>query len=266
MKLRSLFFIGAAALVLSSCSEKDPTACECHEAIKKDGTEADIYSVCQSKKTADTEFGEAMAQCAANDILKGNTKVEKMESKDLAIPESGTFVVDTAASSLSWEGKKITGKKHNGLISFNSGELQFENGMLSGGTFKINMGSITVTDLKNEDSKAKLEGHLNSPDFFDTTKFPEGTYEITQVTPGENNSFEVIGKMTVKGITNEVKSNVILTMNGDKLIGGGTMNFDRSKFDVRYGSGSFFDDLGDDLIEDMILVKIKLIASANQPA
>lgn len=260
MKIYPIILISMLA-IFSACTEKGPTACECYEAALKDGSESSIHSTCETLKKQDSTFMQAYKKCAADAILKGNTKVERMKEDQLVLPESGSYIINNELSALSWTGEKITGKNHLGNLKFQSGSLDFTGGTLQGGNFVIDMSSISVTDIKDEDSRAKLEGHLNSSDFFDTAKFPQATYTITEVKAGENNSFEVIGDMTIKGITEPVKANVLLTLKNSQIVGGGTMTFDRSKFDVRYGSGSFFDDLGDDLIKDTITLKIKIIAN-----
>jgi len=267
MKSQFILFVSAAVIALTACTEKIPTACECHQALKKDGREASIYPKCQEMRTANADFDTEVRQCAANDILKGNTKVEKAESSELVVPDAGIYAVDPMNSALTWTGKKITGKNHFGSIMFNSGNLEFENGSIKSGDLSIDMTTITVLDIKDEKMKAKLEGHLNSPDFFDTAKFPESKFVLSSVEKGENSSFKVKGNLTIKGITQEVSGNILLVLKNNQLIGGGTVTFDRSKFDVKYGSGSFFENLGDDLIEDNVDMKIKIVAkAANLPA
>ncbi len=263
MKINSSILVIAAALTFSACSEKIPTACECYQALKVDGREAKIFSKCDEMKKADEDFETAVRQCAANDILRGNTKVEKASTGDLVVPESGTYEVEPTNSAVTWTAKKITGKTHFGSVLFSSGSIQFENNTIQNGEIIIDMTSIEVLDIKEEEMKAKLQGHLNSADFFDTAKFPTAKYTITSVEKGENSSFKLNGNMTIKGITQEVPANILLTLKGDLLVGGGTLSIDRSKFDVKYGSGSFFDNLGDDLIEDEISFKIKIIAKAS---
>lgn len=264
MKINSSILVIAAALTFSACSEKIPTACECYQALKVDGREAKIFSKCEEMKKADEDFETAVRQCAANDILRGNTKVEKASTGDLVVPESGTYEVEPTNSAVTWTAKKITGKTHFGSVQFGSGSIEFANGNIQSGNITIDMTSIEVLDIKDkEEMKAKLEGHLNSPDFFDTAKFPTAKYTVTSSEKGENSSFKLTGNMTIKGITQEVTSDILLTLKGELLVGGGTLTIDRSKFDVKYGSGSFFDDLGDDLIEDEISFKIKIIAKAS---
>lgn len=156
-------------------------------------------------------------------------------------------------SKVAWKGYKVTGE-HEGLITLKSGHLNFKEEKLVGGSFVINMSTITVTDLEGE-YKGKLEGHLKSDDFFGVEKFPTSTLNFTKVKSTGKNTYQVTGDITIKGITESVTFN--LSVNGNKA--NAALKIDRSKFDVRYGSTSFFDDLKDKAIYDQfdIIVDLK---------
>ncbi len=176
---------------------------------------------------------------------------------------SEVFKVDTKASTIEWTGEKVTGK-HTGTIAISSGEIVNNHGNL-GGKFVIDMTSITVTDLKDE-KKGKLEGHLKSDDFFGVQKFPTSTFEITAVNPktgvteGAPN-FDIKGNLTIKGITKEITFPAKIKFGDGKMMTEGELKVDRSKFDVRYGSKSFFEDIGDKAIYDEFTLKLNVVAS-----
>ncbi len=151
--------------------------------------------------------------------------------------------VKLSDSKVSWKGYKVTGS-HRGEIAMTFGELILEDGVLKGGKFVIDMASINCTDLSGE-SKGKLENHLKSEDFFSVAKFPEATMEITSVS-GTGSYYDVVADLTIKGNTNSVKFNITLTK--DKAYA--RLKIDRSEFDVRYGSNSFFENLADRAIYD----------------
>ncbi|ANW95439.1 lipid-binding protein [Wenyingzhuangia fucanilytica] len=142
-------------------------------------------------------------------------------------------------STIEWVGKKVTGQ-HNGTILFKEGEVKLKKGALVGGTFVVDMNTINVTDLEGE-YKGKLEGHLKSDDFFGVDKFPEATFVITSV-----EGTVVKGDLTIKGHT-EKESFTLVTKNNTIS---GTVVIDRTKFGIRYGSNSFFDNLKDKAIHD----------------
>ena len=152
--------------------------------------------------------------------------------------------VKTAESTVTWKGYKVTGS-HYGTINLKEGALMFDGDQLTGGEFVVDMTSLISTDLEGE-SKGKLEGHLKSDDFFGVANNPTSKLVFTSVKASGKNSYQVTGDLTIKGKTNPVTFDV--SVYGNKATA--TMKVDRSKYDVRYGSGSFFDNLGDKTIYD----------------
>ncbi|MDX1314860.1 MAG: YceI family protein, partial [Eudoraea sp.] len=155
-----------------------------------------------------------------------------------------TKEVKTSESTVTWKGYKVTGS-HYGTINLQSGALSFDGDKLVGGEFVVDMTSLISTDLEGE-YKGKLEGHLKSDDFFGVANHPTSTLVFTNVKANGKNSYEVTGDLTIKGITKAVTFDV--SVYGSKATA--TMKVDRSEYDVRYGSGSFFDNLGDKTIYD----------------
>jgi len=167
------------------------------------------------------------------------------------------YMANPANTLIEWAGYKPTGE-HFGTIMLESGVFTVNDGKIESGTFIINMSS-----LKDYDGSAKLEGHLKSADFFDVEKHPSAAFEITGFE-------EVDGKMMLSGnlALKEKKNNVtfpvtlsekddIFTITSEKF------TIDRSKWDVKYGSKSFFDNLGDKFINDDIELKIVVNAKKS---
>ena len=169
-----------------------------------------------------------------------------------------TVGVDTTASVITRKGYKVTGS-HTGTIKINAGNLQMQDDQLVGGSFTIDMTTINCTDLEGE-YKGKLEGHLKSADFFGVEKYPTATFKITSVvsrgTPGD---YKITGNLTIKETTKPVRFNVNIAEEGGKQIATGDVQIDRSDFDIRYGSGSFFDSLGDKTIYDEFDLSVRLV-------
>ncbi|MCL5130360.1 MULTISPECIES: YceI family protein [unclassified Algibacter] len=152
--------------------------------------------------------------------------------------------IKTENSKLVWKGYKVTGS-HEGTIDIQSGSLIFEGDKLTGGNIVINMATIASTDLEGE-YKGKLEGHLKSDDFFGVETHSTSTLEFTEVKASGKNSYNVIGNLTIKGKTNPV--NFAISIYGNKATA--SLKVDRTKYDVKYGSASFFDGLKDKAIYD----------------
>ncbi len=153
-----------------------------------------------------------------------------------------------------WYGEELTGKTHFGNLSFKEGQIELQDGLIIGGTFVVNMTSLSVEDLTGG-AKARLEGHLRSDDFFSVDKYPEATLNITQKAKVEGDVQKLYGELTIKGIKHPVDFTIIL---GDKKTAIANLTFDRSKYNVRFRSGSFFENLGDKLILDDIRMEVSL--------
>jgi len=158
--------------------------------------------------------------------------------------EDGKKEIKIETSSVTWKGYKVTGS-HKGSIALKEGQLTFKEEKLVGGEFVMDMSTIENTDMEGE-YKAKLEGHLKSDDFFGVEKFPTALLVFTKVKSTGKNSYEVTADLTIKDKTNPVTFD--LSVYGNKATA--NIKIDRTKFDVRYGSTSFFDDLQDKAIYD----------------
>ncbi|MGX1930818.1 YceI family protein [Flagellimonas sp. 2504JD4-2] len=139
--------------------------------------------------------------------------------------------VKTDESTVTWKAYKVAGS-HTGTISLKSGALEFDGEKLVGGEFVVDMTTINTTDLQG-DYKNKLDGHLSSDDFFSTTSNPTASLVFTKVKASGKNSYEVTGDLTIKGITEPVTFDV--SIYGSKATA--TLKVDRTKYDVKYGSG-----------------------------
>jgi polyisoprenoid-binding protein YceI len=178
----------------------------------------------------------------------------------LTVSSIGLFAqtqkVNTEKSTISWLGKKIGGQ-HEGLIKLKSGSIEEKAGQIVSGSFVIDMKSLTNTDLTDPGYNQKLVGHLKSDDFFGVEKFPTATLIITKATKFSKGKATVIGKLTIKGKKEIITFDLVKKEN----IYTAKIEVDRSKFDVKYGSNSFFDSLGDKAIDDIFILDVKLVVN-----
>jgi len=145
--------------------------------------------------------------------------------------------INTDKSTVQWKGYKVTGS-HEGFVAIKSGTLNFESDKLTGGEFIIDMTSISCTDLSGGIAD-KFVGHLNSDDFFGVANYPTATLVFTEVVPGTNNNYKVTGDITIKGKTEKITFDLLTEDNKAST----SFKVDRTKFDIKYGSASFFDGL-----------------------
>lgn len=173
------------------------------------------------------------------------------------------YELNTTQSKIKWIGKKFLGS-HYGWIKFKSGNLSFDGSKILSGYFEVDMRTIQDEDLTDNALNQKLVKHLKSDDFFGVDKFPISSFNITHSTLLKNSNagdpnIAITGKMTIKGITQTISFPAIVAVEGDRLRAKVKLDIDRTKFNVRYGSGSFFDNLGDNVIYDNFTLELDLV-------
>ena len=164
--------------------------------------------------------------------------------------------VNLEESSVKWTGVQLSGKTHYGTLAFESAYLSFNENQLVGGSFVVDMTSLSVDDLTGRGKKS-LEGHLKADDFFSVNEFNFSELKLNAVDMVSENEYSAEGDLTIKGYTHKAK--VSFYMEDDSKNLRAKLVFDRSKYNVRYGSGSFFENLGDKLILDDIELEATLV-------
>ena len=163
------------------------------------------------------------------------------------------FTADTLQTKLLWLGEKVTGQ-HTGTVYLKSGWITWKDNKIVSGEFDIDM-----TSLKESESNARLEGHLKSDDFFAVVKFPVAILSITGSTSFDKGNGVVTGTLTIKGITNPLEFKAALQKKDEGMWFYANIVVDRTKYNIRYGSGNFFDNLGDKTIFDEFKLKVSLL-------
>lgn len=170
------------------------------------------------------------------------------------------YKLDKSNSTVKWNGKKVTGE-HYGTIDLKSGNLQVEDNKIKSGTFTMDMTTIISEDITNESMNKKLVGHLKSDDFFSVEKFPASTFVIKEVKHKSETTHAVTGDLTIKGITHPLTFDTEIVIDGNKLRAKGKMEVDRTLYDIKFRSGRFFADLGDNLIYDTFTLDFDVVAT-----
>ena len=162
--------------------------------------------------------------------------------------------IDISKSTVKWVGKKVTGS-HEGNISIKEGHIHFDDNAFTGGNIVIDMSTIECTDLDG-DSKQNIENHLSSDDFFGVKKYPTANLEVinAEKIKYSKNKYRVKGILEIKNIKNDVEFEVVI----DNSLAKVELVIDRTKYDIKYGSGSFFDNLGDKMIYDDFNLSVSL--------
>lgn len=170
--------------------------------------------------------------------------------------------LDTKASNIEWKGTKKIGSFHAGNVAVKDGQIETnEKNEITGGTITVDMTKITNTDLAADpDSQKKLVGHLSSADFFDVAKHPTATFKITSVTQ-KGKEHIVKGDLTIKGKTNPIEFPAKIETTATTAKAEANVKIDRTKWDIKYGSGNYFKELtADKIINNDLEFVLKLSA------
>ncbi len=198
----------------------------------------------EKKETADIKNSDKKN---SKEVSKNTSASVKGEKKQIALQDS----------KLEWMGSKVTGK-HNGEVSITGGELYVDNNEITGGNFEIDFNTITVLDIEDAESNGKLTGHLKSDDFFSAETHPKGNFVIKSVSKTAENKYNVTGDLTIKGITNEITFPSEVVIKDGTVTASADFNIDRTKWDIKFRSGKFYENLGDKLISDEFNIKFEI--------
>lgn len=169
---------------------------------------------------------------------------------------------DVQNSKILWSGYYLFNfGEHNGRIDLSRGDLTIKGNEIVAGNFVIDMRSIVNIDM-GEDGSA-LADHLKSDDFFSVDQFPEAQFKIEKTTklddvrPGDPD-IQITGLLTLKGVTKPITFPALIQISNNEIIAKAKLKIDRTKWNVRYGSGKLFADVGDNAISDAIGLELNL--------
>jgi len=188
-----------------------------------------------------------LASCNTNPNQASTQQAQGVATAD------NIYNIETAQSQITWTGREVSTSSHYGTLDFVSGNFEISNGAIVNGEFIVDMTSINNQDMEG-DSKARLEGHLKSDDFFSVESYPTAAISINSSELISDGKWNVSADLSIKGFTHPVNFEMISSEDGWSA----NLVFDRSKYDVRFRSGSFFENLGDKLIYDDIELSINL--------
>ena len=190
--------------------------------------------------------------------IQAQSKAKAKKATTQSSTVLSTYELDNSATTVLWTGKKVGGK-HFGKIKTTSGSLTTSGTTLTGGSIAIDMNSMTCDDITDAEYNGKLIGHLKNEDFFNTASFPEAKFDITKVIY-KGKMAVISGNLTIKGITNPVSFNATIGNSGSQMTAKGKLSFDRTKFDVKYGS-TLFGAAADKAIENNVSLDIIMVAN-----
>lgn len=170
-----------------------------------------------------------------------------------------TFQIQQSSSTVNWTGKKVLGL-HTGSINIASGFIDMTNNHIESGEIHIDMTSMVITDIEDRKTRQDFFGHLLNDDFFSVDQFKTSKLVLTGSKKLDNGKSKIDGILTIKDISHPVSFIVTVEVFTNTLHSLGELEIDRTLYNIRYGSGKFFDNLGDKLIYDEFVLQFKLIA------
>lgn len=182
-----------------------------------------------------TFFASAIAVALLTACGGGQNTAKEEKTAEPAAATATTYTVDATASVVKWSGEVAGVYGHNGLISVKEGQIETTGDQITGGTVVIDMTTIIPTDsasYKDEDGRraSDLVGHLSTGDFFLVEEFPTASYVIKSQTGNE-----LVGDLTVRGITKEVKATLTSSeTSADGFSGTADLVFNRQDFEVSW--------------------------------
>jgi polyisoprenoid-binding protein YceI/rhodanese-related sulfurtransferase len=193
----------------------------------------------------------------------------KHDAQEREQPVSGSFRLDVEKSVIKWTGANLT-NFHMGTLRFTEGIFRLHQDQLEDARFQIDMKSLACDDIEDPKTNQMLVQHLSSDDFFDVTKYPLAKFQLTAAEPlppgtAGSPNYEITGRLTLKGVTDQVSFPAIVGQTEpETIVAQGHLEFDRTRWDVQYGSGKFFAFLGKHLVNDLVHLHLIVVGKRGE--
>lgn len=193
------------------------------------------------------------------------TSTNYTSSEEMSELEDGEYTVSSEDSTVEWQAEKtlVSGYADAGFIPVEGGTVTVEGQAITAADVTLDAANITATETSNTKFGVdRLTKHLRSEDFLEVGTYPTATFSATNVTESEA-GYVVTGDLTIKGQTNEITFPATVGMADGEFVLDGSTVIDRTRWGIRYGSGSFFDDLGDNVISDEVEISFHIVGQMN---
>lgn len=151
------------------------------------------------------------------------------------------YVIDTkgAHASINFEIKHLGYSWLTGRFNEFSGEFNYDPKDIT--SSKIN---VTINTNSVDSNHAERDKHLRSDDFLNVAKFPTATFVSTKIVPdGDNDEFDIIGDLTLNGVTKSVHLEIEKIGEGKDPWGGYRVGFE-GETEIRLKDFNIKQDLG----------------------
>lgn len=161
---------------------------------------------------------------------------------------TGTKYVFTPESKIEFTGSKVTGKHDGGFKTF-TGHFTVKDGVPVGNDHKV---VIDMNSTWSDDEK--LTEHLKAPDFFDVAKFPETTFDVTEIKKESDTAYTVSGNFKLHGVEKNISFPATVSQDGETVKIAATFDIKRKDFGIVYPGKA------EDLIRDEVVIRLDLVA------
>lgn len=197
------------------------------------------------------------------DALKTEEAVPVPADKQVVTP--GSYSILQTDSKIAWSlGKPLIPEYiNNGSFNLSEGLIVVGEGMASA-TFSVNMDTLQIGAITEEGKENTLKETLEGPHFFDVEKFPDAKFVLTEVVPQADSAttflYRVKGMLTIKGETHEVMFTSKIYEEENKLWATAKFDIDRTLWGITASSSSFFEDLGNDAVGNIVSLSLSILA------
>src|SRR5436190_12377043 len=136
------------------------------------------------------------------DIMTAPTDAKTRDFNGITIPTAGTFSIDPAHTRVGFVARHLMVSKVRGSFTSAKGTVTIaEDPLQSTVDIEIDAASIDT-------GVADRDGHLKSADFLNVEQHPVLTFKSTSIVGLKNNEFQLLGDLTIKGVTKQVELDV----------------------------------------------------------
>jgi polyisoprenoid-binding protein YceI len=201
-----------------------------------------------------------VGSASAQTKKKAKKTIVKKAKVEVLAPGT-SYRANKEISEVIWEGRKLTGT-HYGKLKLEDGNLIVADGKILRGNVVVNMSTLTCSDIQDPNSNADLVGHLKASDFFHVEMFPHAILEIRSTKSLGENKIKVIGSLSIKGQSHPISFDAkIESLDASAVTAKGKIIFDRTKYDIKYGS-SLFGAAADKAIADKVVLDVTIVANS----
>jgi polyisoprenoid-binding protein YceI len=173
------------------------------------------------------------------------------------------WTVDPSHSTVEFSVRHMMVSNVKGQFAGVSGKIETVDENLADAQVEVEIDASTI------DTRAdQRDTHLKSPDFLDVENYPSITFKSRRIDDKGNGTFDVVGDLTIRGVTREVTLHATDNGRGNTPFGtyiagfSATTEFNRQDFGAKWNVAL---EAGGFLVGDTVKVSLEIEAAKEQP-